>query len=418
LINTALFRLKHRVKLPLLCEPTHAPAWIDASVLVERLMLYQQQNIPPDDTDLQIAVSRCWLHGTREAMLLATEQLHGELRGLMLFLLDMERHPAGPFHTETAWMAAALSKSPQTVYPALAGFTCSMKPRELYTGQYPYEILAESYTYNHHQWEGGKHSIIKKTDRREIIRLDLSTQQEQMPKAVSVLKKFFGKLTGNEVTPAPPPLLYDYLRSKERWLSFEDRDVRRLFLLTPNNPEPLLAFTVNKCLSNPAFFSEAAKRFTIRVLEVLLETWHPMGEMAHLFVAACLLSPDKTAATYAAELWLRGAEVENINSRLLGTILGKHLRIEFAPLKRFTDLIVKSLFNVSPAHNRELEILLAALLKELPAIPVKGLNKLLKIYFELLRLNASVVNEEKLKERLRQWKEYSGLSRMLKAEEI
>jgi hypothetical protein len=274
----------------------------------------------------------------------------------------------------------------------------------------------ETYTYQDHHWENGKLSQVKKTAQRKVIRLDLSAQQAQKPKEPSGLKKFFNKFTGKEEAKAPesPLLLYDYLRSKERWLSVEDRDIRRLYLLTPNNPEPLLAFVIDKCLSDPSSFGETAKRLVIRVLEVLLQTWRPMGEMGHLFVATCLLSPDKTVATYATEIWLRGVDEGSIDSERLGTILGKHEHIEFAPLKRFTDLVVKSLLNVSPVHNRALELMLTALLIELPEIPVKGLKKLLEIYFEVFQLNTSTVVNDNIKAKLEQWKDNVSLSKVSK----
>jgi hypothetical protein len=125
-------------------------------VLVQRLYQHQQKGSIPDDTDLQMALSRCWLHGTENAIQMAMEKLQGELRELMLFLLDKDQHPTGPFTMEAAWMIAALSKSPATIYPELQGLFYSQKPRQLYTGQYPYQIQVETYTYQDHHWENGK----------------------------------------------------------------------------------------------------------------------------------------------------------------------------------------------------------------------------------------------------------------------
>jgi hypothetical protein len=127
-----------------------------------------------------------------------------------------------------------------------------------------------------------------------------------------------------------------------------------------------------------------------------------------------LLSEDKTAATYAAEIWLRAVEEESINNALLGNQLGKMERIEFAPLKRFTDLAVRSLLNVSPLHNRALEEVCTAMLKELPEVPVKGLKKLLEIYQELTRLNGSSIHDEVLKTKLGKWKTNSTVGKVIK----
>lgn len=259
----------------------------------------------------------------------------------------------------------------------------------------------------------------KATAQHKIIKLDLSAQKEKKPQE-SGLKNFFSKLTGGSKveTAEPTPLLYDYLRIPGRWLLTEDRDIRRILLLTPNNPEPLLALTIDKCLSDPAFYGETAKRFVTNVLQALHDTWRLPGEIGHFFIATCLVSQDKTAATYAAEIWLRGVEEESINSVLLGTLLGKLERIEFAPLKRLTDLLMKSLLNVSPVHNRALEDLLTAMLKELPEAPVKGLKKLLEIYQEVVRLNGSQVQDELVNRKLEQWKETNGLRKTIKSQEM
>lgn len=418
LLGTALERWKRGIILPLLCEPTHAPAWIDPVVLIERLAVYQEQHALPDDIDLQIALSRCWLQSTDQAIRLATARLHGETRRLMLFLLDPQEPPAGPFGMETAWMMAALSKSPGTIYPELAALVYSRQPRALYTGQYPYEVVHETFTYNRSVWTNGKYSQEPAVGHKKLVRLDLSARGTKKP--VSGFRKFLAKLAGKkeELPSAPPPLLYDYLRSKETWLSIEDRDIRRIYLLTPNNPGPLLSLLVEKGLYDPDFFSETAKRFTVRVLEVLHETWHPQGEMAHLVIAICLICADKIAVSYAVEIWLRGVEESSIDSRLLGTILGKLERIEYAPLKRLTDLLSRSALGVSPAHNRALETMLTALLKELPATPVKGQRKLLEIYLEVLSLNGSSLQDQALKIQLRQWKENTVLGKVLTRTEI
>ena len=415
LFEEVLLALKENNPLPLLCEPTHAPAWIDPLVLVERLAIYCRQNAPPRGTDLQIALSRCWLHSTTEAIRLANGKLQGEIRQLMLFLLDQEQRPVGPLTMEAAWMMAALSKSPATVYPELAGLSYSRKPREQLTGRYPYKIVSETYTYDHYKWINNKRITEQATAQRKMIRFEGPDRDAKKPE-ISGFRKFLAKFSPKkeEAHTEPPPLLYDYLRTKEKWLSTEDKDIRRIYLLTPNNPEPLLALMVEKCLFNPDHFAETAKRFVVHILEVLHETWQPLGEMAHLVVAICFTCPEKTAVSYAAEIWLRGVEEGSIDSCLLGTILGKLACVEFAPLKRLTDLLAQQLLGVSPLHNRMLETVLSALLKELPAPPVRNLKKLLEIYLEVLRLNASSTQDEEVRNKLQGWKQNAALSKLLK----
>lgn len=415
LFDAVLVGLKKGSDLPLLCAPTHSPAWIDPLVLVKRFWLYQQENVWPDDTDLQIALSRCWLHEPEDAVALVKQTLAGEMKELLLFLLQPGAAPLGPFTKEAAWMAAALSKAPQAVYPQLSGLTYSQKPRASYTGQYPWQTMVETYTYDKYDWQNGKYTAIKTVGRRKVISLDLSAQTEQKPKEGS-LKKFFSKLTGSkESAPEPAPLLYNYLRISEQWLSVEDRDIRRIYLLTPNNLEPVLALALSKCLLDFSFFDETKKRLVVNLLQAVHDTMPGLEETGHLFVATCLLCADKTAANYAAEVWVKGVDGQRINSRLLGSILGKHERIELAPLKRFTDLVMSNLLGLSAAHNKALEVLVAALLKELPVTPIKNLKKLLEIYSELLQLTGSTIGDEELKNKLLEWKATASLSKAIKA---
>ncbi len=90
---------------------------------------------------------------------------------------------------------------------------------------------------------------------------------------------------------------------------------------------------------------------------------------------------------------------------------GLHQRTGWGPLKRLTDLIQQQMINVSPLHNRELELLLTSLIAELPEQPVKELKKLLEIYSELLSVNNSRVTDERILQLLEIWKNTANLKK-------
>jgi hypothetical protein len=416
LLNTVLANLKNRQELPLLSTPTHAPAWIDPVVLSERVYRHHQQAAPPDNLDLQIAISRCWLDDTKSAIQFVRNNLTGEWRALMLFLLDQNQRPVGPFTHEPAWMVAALSKTPGEVYPELAGLVYSGNPRELYTGEYSWKTFIEAYEVPKNDWKEGKvvtTTIV--THHRKVLRLDLSAQETKaIPQ--SGFKKLIGKLLFAKPQTAKEPslLIYDYLRIKSSWSQSEYKDIRRLFLLIPRNPGAVLALTVHHCLNASTFYGEENKRFVLEVLKAVHETGMPSGEIAHLFLATCMTSSDKTVAKYAAEIWMQGVDQKTANSGLIGTILGKHQHIEFAPTKRFTDLVVTNMLGLSEEHNRQLETMLAFMLKQLPSEPVKGLKKLLHLYFEVVRINASSIDPD-VRKSLESWKPNDALNKVLKA---
>ena len=123
-----------------------------------------------------------------------------------------------------------------------------------------------------------------------------------------------------------------------------------------------------------------------------------------------MLVADKTSRSYAAGIWTDRVNTGCIDSARIGRILGSHQRTGWGPLKRLTDLIQQQMINVSPLHNRELELLLTSLIAEQP---VKELKKLLEIYSELLSVNNSRVTDERILQLLEIWKNTANLKKVI-----
>src|SRR6185312_16825303 len=99
------------------------------------------------------------------------------------------------------------------------------------------------------------------------------------------------------------------------------------------------------------FWEENDKKLVQKSLETLYTIWGNFGETAHLLVALSMLSSDKTIRSVSAEIWIKGVNEGTIDSSLLGEIIGKIEGVEYAPLKRFTDLIMGNMFKISVHHN-------------------------------------------------------------------
>jgi hypothetical protein len=225
--------------------------------------------------------------------------------------------------------------------------------------------------------------------------------------------KVFGNLLGKIRTEPRPGLLYDYMVISSNYRISEQNDARRILLLAPNNPEPLLAQVLKKCLHYSTFSTELDKRFIIACLRALSETWSNVAEMAHVFLGTCMLAGDKTLAAIAGETWLKVTTAGTINNILLGKILGIHERVEYAPLKRLTDLISQLLLNHSPYHNQQLRLVIGQLLPKLPDAPVKNLKKLLEIYAGLLTADDPSAEEVAMREKLDRWSETAALTKII-----
>jgi hypothetical protein len=408
----ALQCIRSAQKQHFLSTPTHAPGWIDPVTLVQRIISYNGTTIIPDNIDTQIAFSRCWLHDTQDAIALARQNLSGETLNLLLFLLDPASGPSGKLQPEWLWTIAALSKSPHTLYSQFQHFHYTQHLAK-YTGQYPWKAEVEHYLTDKYHWEDGKMRIEKVPAQRKTLRIDFSGPVEIREKIG--LKKWLNKLMPpKEEKKEPIPLIYDHMEIQSTYVSVESNDIRRLIMLVPNNPEPLLAQVLHNCFRFADYLNEGEKRLLVEALKAVHEIWKPSGETMHVLIAIAMLAPDKTACSYAAEIWIKAVNEQSIDSSLIGSSIAKMQSIELAPLKRFTDTVMDCMLGISALHNLALEQLFVALLKGLPEVPVKNLKKALEIYFELITSNRSWVKDKDLERILKIWKEKDSLKKVVK----
>src|SRR5690606_29284983 len=98
------------------------------------------------------------------------------------------------------------------------------------------------------------------------------------------------------------------------------------------------------------------------------------------FIATCMLTSDKTIRSFAAELWINGVNSAEIDSTGIGRIIGTHISGQYAPIKRFTDLISANLIKISTRHNKELQSMITSIIENIHIDPPIGTKHLLEIY--------------------------------------
>jgi hypothetical protein len=125
-----------------------------------------------------------------------------------------------------------------------------------------------------------------------------------------------------------------------------------------------------------------------------------------------MLCPDKTAVNIAEEIWINVVSTGKISNEKLGEVIGLHQRIEFAPLKRFTDLVTQRLFRISNKHNQALQTVIENILKQLPDKPITNLKKLLEIYWKLVSVNSFSVGDEMVVRKLEKFGEIGDQQRL------
>ena len=133
--------------------------------------------------------------------------------------------------------------------------------------------------------------------------------------------------------------------------------------------------------------------------------------MGHLLIATCMINIDKTIRSYAAELWIKGVNENTVQSDVIGEMIGIHEKIELAPLKRFTDVLLANMYQISAKHNYALENLLTECISNMADKPISNVKKLLEIYAEVLSVNKSDMLNSKVLNKLNLWEANAALAK-------
>lgn len=371
-------KIKGGNAFPLLSTPTHTPAYVQATELIRRLAVYQKAGTKPCPWDFQLAIARCAMEDKEEAIATARQLLQDEYLHLCLFLLDENTLPEPPYNQPTAWVAAGLVKAPETEFEAFKSFACNTLPHNYLTGDY--------------EWKGVKPKKEPYETDRRLLELDFH--------------KWHTYLEHNS-----HQLWQEHLIINSNYNMDDSYYMEPLLCCYPNRPEPLIAQIIT-CYMAFGAPQEDNKRTLTYALRMLLSFHCPLQEMSLLLLSGSLLFADKTVRSYAAELWVEGLSTGRVNNHRVGEILARLIRMELAPLKRFTTQVYESMYKRSTFHNHQLEALLTVLISGLPDKPVTGLKQLLELYLELLTINRSNVTDEQLLQRLQEWGTNSNLKKV------
>ncbi|NDV66158.1 DUF6493 family protein [Bacteroides sp. 224] len=123
-------------------------------------------------------------------------------------------------------------------------------------------------------------------------------------------------------------------------------------------------------------------------IAALYELKTALDPVTTLFLSCCMLCSEKTIRNYAAEIWMERTTHQLIQQAQLGQTLGFLMSAEWAPVKRFTDMVTGTFLTAGTLYSSALEELFVAILLQIEQ-PVTNLKKLLEIYNELLALNRS-----------------------------
>ena len=291
---------KKQNKLPFLSTPTHAPFYIEAEVLMDRLLQYEVQGENPDLHDLIVACNRLLF---KEVSTVAKEKAH-KLKGVYapaiqyyIGLTDKVqpteellplwtqitriKHPDGEF---VEFANTSAKDFPTVIKPFMIDFWIKMRKQSDVT--FHYLNLEDNWNNN----------------------FDMKQKATKYP--------FPYYNTGN---------------SRKGWST----DVLYQCSLNPHYAETqILRYIASYAKGNESYQIE----YMQTSMQVLLENHLPIYHSGWLFVAAALLFEKKPtrdmAAAYILECLERGAKLS-----LLAQYIGKLLAEQYAPISRFMEFL-------------------------------------------------------------------------------
>ncbi|AYL95900.1 DUF6493 family protein [Mucilaginibacter celer] len=398
ILLNAFWALEHKLWVPLLSTPTHEPSLVSIEELIRRISVYQGKNTRPGLMDYQVAVMRSFIDNKEEALSLANGLLNGESRDLIGFILGEDHQPNPQHQLKPVWLAAVLTHRRSLIQQWAA---YSKWNEEYLLAGFTWSSLVEHYQEKKYNYQKQKYEMVPATRNAVIV----SINKTDTSPVASGIKSLWNKLTGHKTLVAYEEGYFDFAELKYKYITAEQNDIKRLIYLSPNWPEHWLCYVNKESFRYFDLQGETDKKLVISAQETLMTLKYTYGAASHLFIGTCMLLNDKTVRSYAAELWIKGVKDQTINSKQLGEIIGKHEYNGLAPLKRFTDLILSGMLHISPAHDRELEQLLAACISNMNKKPLNNTKKLLDIYLEVLAANKQSVTDEKVLGMLNEWEQ-------------
>lgn len=354
-------KMREQSKLPLLCQPTYLPYWIEPKELIRRLIAYQQAKEPIHAIDLSIAIARMCRENIDEALPLLP-QISGQLQILMKFCLGVEtkillhhERSIEPWlpdlkgnHAEklALWAVAARTHEPEGVFNEFLG-TDLQKEAFVVKAFRPHFYFREAR-------EDGKIWEELAIDKLELFNL-------------------------------PHNLLYGlcFHHNRSSWDGnyYHRADVVFWHSTMPQNPEPLaIKLTTSSCRN--AEFGRANMQGFLTIVG-RPEFW--FSETSTLAFACCFFQERKEIRFLASEVLIHVIEKRKLDLSLFAEKLAFLISGKYGVLMRCIDALM-AIKDISPLYNHVLFKILDTMLGQLKIADKLPLNfkKLLEHYLDVL----------------------------------
>ena len=295
-----LEKIKNKNKLPFLSTPTHAPFYIDAEVLMDRLLQYEAQGENPDLHDLVVACNRLLFKDVSAATKEKAGLLKGAYAPAIEYYIGLTDKVQPTEELLPLWTQITRIKHPDKEFVAFANTSAKDFP----TVVKPFMI-----------------DFWMKTRKQSDVTFHYLNLEDNWNNNFDMKQK---------ATKYPFPY-YNTGNSRKGW----GTDIWYQCSLNPHYPEAqILRYIASYAKGNESGDIE----YMQTSMQVLLENHLPIYHSGWLFVAAALLFEKKPtrdmAAAYILECLERGA-----NLSLLAQYIGKLLAEQYAPISRFMEFL-------------------------------------------------------------------------------
>ena len=291
---------KKKNKLPFLSTPTHAPFYIEAEVLMDRLLQYEAQGENPDLHDLVVACNRLLFKDVSAAAKEKAGLLKGAYAPAIQYYIGLTDKVQPTEELLPLWTQITRIKHPNGEFVAFANTSAKDFP----TVVKPFII-----------------DFWIKTRKQSDVTFHYLNLEDNWNNNFDMKQK---------ATKYPFPY-YNTGNSRKGW----GTDKLYQYSLNPHYPEAqILRYIASYAKGNESGDIE----YMQTSMQVLLENHLPIYHSGWLFVAAALLFEKKPTRDMAAAYILECLE-NGTNLNLLAQYIGKLLAEQYAPISRFMEFL-------------------------------------------------------------------------------
>ena len=291
---------KKKNRLPFLSTPTHAPFYIEAEALMDRLLQYEAQGENPDLHNLVVACNRLLFKEVSAVAKEKAQQLKGVYAPAIEYYIGLTDEIQPTEELLPLWTQITRIKHPDGEFVEFANTSakdipCVVKPFEIGFGVLTRKQSTVTFHYLsiHDNWNNNFDARKKPTEY--------------------------------------PVLYYNAGNGRRGWST----DILYQCSLNPHYPEAqILRYIASYAKGNESYDIE----YMQTSMQVLLENHLPIYHSGWLFVAAALLFEKKPTRDMAAAYILEHLEY-GTNLNLLAQYIGKLLAEQYAPIARFVEFL-------------------------------------------------------------------------------